>query len=117
MNTLIKLIVVAMAFVTSNAMAQEFQGIATYKSHRQMNIQLDSTQMNSEMHQRMMAMMMESFRGFEFPFPLSLWKEYKGYDEYDNYYIGILASFSILISLPITLLCRILFLVEIVLQL
>ena len=45
----------------SVAFAQEFQGVATYKSQRQMNIKLDSTQVSSEMHQRMMAMMKKQF--------------------------------------------------------
>ena len=78
MNTLIKFIVVALAFVTSNAMAQDFQGIATYKSHRQMSIQLDSSQMNSEMQQRMMAMMKKQF---EKTFLLSFSKEESLYKE------------------------------------
>ena len=78
MNTLIKFIIVALAFVTSNAMAQDFQGVATYKSHRQMNIQLDSTQMNSEMQQNMMAMMKKQF---EKTYLLSFNKEESLYKE------------------------------------
>ena len=78
MNTLIKFIVVALAFVTSNAMAQDFQGVATYKSHRQMNIQLDSSQMNSEMQQRMMVMMKKQF---EKTYLLSFSKEESLYKE------------------------------------
>ncbi len=41
--------------------AQDFQGRATYKSKRQMNIQFDSTQVNSEMQKQMMAMMKKQF--------------------------------------------------------
>ena len=62
MNGLIKIIIVALLFVSSDAIAQDFQGIATYKSQRQMNIQLDSTQVNSEMHQQMMDMMKKQFQ-------------------------------------------------------
>ncbi|MBT8267243.1 MAG: GLPGLI family protein [Bacteroidia bacterium] len=61
MRTLAKFLVIAIAFITSEITAQEIQGEATYKSHRQMNIQLDSTQVNSEMHQQMMAMMKKQF--------------------------------------------------------
>ena len=61
MNRIVKIITVLMLSVTTNVMAQDFQGIATYKSQRKMDIKLDSTQMNSEMHQRMMAMMKKQF--------------------------------------------------------
>jgi GLPGLI family protein len=61
MNTIVKILVIALIFITSNVMAQDFQGVATYKSHRQMNIQMDSTQVNSEMQERMMAMMKKQF--------------------------------------------------------
>jgi GLPGLI family protein len=47
--------------ITANVVAQDFQGVATYKSQRKFDIKLDSTQMNSEMHQRMMAMMKKQF--------------------------------------------------------
>ena len=61
MNGLIKMIIIALLLVSSNAIAQDFQGVATYKSQRQMNIKLDSTQVNSEMHQQMLAMMKKQF--------------------------------------------------------
>lgn len=48
-------------FGITSPFAQDFQGEATYKSQRQMQIKLDSSQMNSEMHQRMMAMMKKQF--------------------------------------------------------
>ena len=31
-------------------LAQDFQGVATYKSHRKLDIKLDSTQVDSGMH-------------------------------------------------------------------
>ena len=61
MNTVFKVLVFAMALITSSVMAQEFQGVATYKSQRQMDIKLDSTQVSSEMHQQMIAMMKKQF--------------------------------------------------------
>jgi len=62
MKTILKILVIAIAFVASSIInAQDFQGVATYKSQRKMDIKLDSTQMNSEMHQRMMAMMKKQF--------------------------------------------------------
>lgn len=61
MNKLVKIISFVVLTVTTNIMAQDFQGIATYKSQRKFDIKLDSTQMNSEMQQRMMAMMKKQF--------------------------------------------------------
>lgn len=61
MNGIIKIIVITLLFASSNAIAQDFQGVATYKSQRQIDIKLDSTQVNSEMHQQMMAMMKKQF--------------------------------------------------------
>lgn len=61
MNTVFKMLVFAMALITSSVMAQDFQGVATYKSQRQMDIKLDSTQVSSEMHQQMIAMMKKQF--------------------------------------------------------
>ena len=61
MKVIAKLIVIAIAFITSNAMAQDFQGVATYKSQRKMDIKLDSTQVNSGMQEQMMAMMKKQF--------------------------------------------------------
>ena len=62
MNTTLKFLVLAITIVASSALnAQDFQGIATYKSQRKVDIKLDSTQINSEMHQRMMAMMKKQF--------------------------------------------------------
>ncbi|MBT8253373.1 MAG: GLPGLI family protein [Flavobacteriaceae bacterium] len=58
--------------------AQEFQGEAMYKSHRQMNIQFDSTQVNSDMHKRMMDMMKKQF---EKTFKLTFNKEESLYKE------------------------------------
>lgn len=61
MNKIVKIITVFILSITTNVIAQDFQGIATYKSQRKVDIKLDSTQVNSEMHQRMMAMMKKQF--------------------------------------------------------
>ena len=54
------LLIVA-CFVTSIFYGQNIKGIATYKSQRQLDIQLDSTQVNDEMREQMMAMMKKQF--------------------------------------------------------
>jgi len=62
MNTTIKFLAVAIVFVVSNVLsAQNFQGVATYKSKRQMNMSMDSTQMDSDMQKRMMEMLKKQF--------------------------------------------------------
>ena len=47
--------------LTSLISAQGFQGIATYKSKRKINIKLDSTQIESDMHKKMMEMLKKQF--------------------------------------------------------
>ena len=61
MNRFTKLLVVITVLISSSVIAQDFQGIATYKSHRKVDIKLDSSQMNSDMHKRMMDMMKKQF--------------------------------------------------------
>ncbi|WP_418509154.1 GLPGLI family protein [Corallibacter sp.] len=61
MNTFIKLTVCVMMLVVTKVSAQEFTGVATYKSKRKVDIKLDSTQVNSEMHQKMMDMLKKQF--------------------------------------------------------
>ncbi|AUP79983.1 GLPGLI family protein [Flavivirga eckloniae] len=57
-----QLLVVLLVFLFSNSfVAQDFQGIATYKTKRKLDVKLDSTQMNSEMHERMIAMLKKQF--------------------------------------------------------
>ena len=55
-------ILLAFTFVTTIIMAQEFQGKAIYKTSRKIDIQLDSTQVNSEQHQLMMDMLKKQFQ-------------------------------------------------------
>jgi len=61
MNTVVKLVLVLLVFTISNVNAQEFQGEATYKSKRKIDIKLDSTQMASGMADQMMEMLKKQF--------------------------------------------------------
>ena len=78
MNTIIKMLVLALTLVVTRVNAQDFQGLATYKSKRKIEIKLDSTQVNSEMHQQMMEMLKKQF---EKTFNLSFNKEESIYKE------------------------------------
>ncbi|MFC0603923.1 GLPGLI family protein [Winogradskyella pulchriflava] len=62
MTTVIKIAVVALVLTVTGLQAQDFQGVATYKTHRAFDIKMDSTQMNSDMHKRMMEMMKKQFQ-------------------------------------------------------
>ena len=61
MNTIIRVVMVALALVCTKVNAQEFQGEATYKSKRKLDIKLDSTQMASGMADQMMEMLKKQF--------------------------------------------------------
>ena len=65
-------------FISNTIIAQDFQGIATYKSQRKLSIKLDSTQMDSDRHQDMMAMLQKQF---EKTYILSFNKEESIYKE------------------------------------
>ena len=81
MNAIIKLVMVSLALVCAKVSAQEFQGEATYKSKRKIDIKLDSTQVNSEMHQRMTDMLKKQF---EKTYVLSFNKEESIYKEEES---------------------------------
>lgn len=78
MNTIVKVLVLVLSLIVVQVGAQDFQGVATYKSKRKVEIKLDSTQMNSEMHQQMMEMLTKQF---EKTFILSFNKEESVYKE------------------------------------
>jgi hypothetical protein len=61
MKTLIYLTLALTVLFTAIVSAQDFKGIATYKSQRKLDIQLDSTHMNDEMQNQMMAMLKKQF--------------------------------------------------------
>ena len=71
-------VLIVMLILSSTAIAQDFQGQATYKSHRKMDIQLDSTQIDTGMHKRMLEMMKKQF---EKTYILSFNKEESLYKE------------------------------------
>ena len=62
MNTFIRVLIITLTVVFSAVNAQQFQGVATYKTHRDIDIKMDSTQMDSDMHKRMMEMMKKQFQ-------------------------------------------------------
>ncbi len=55
------LLAMTIALISFNATAQDFQGKAVYKTHRKVDIKLDSTQIPTEMHQKMLDMMKKQF--------------------------------------------------------
>jgi len=61
MKTLIYITLGLTMLFTSIVSAQDFKGIATYKSQRKMDIQLDSTHMNEDMRKQMMDMLKKQF--------------------------------------------------------
>ncbi|MDN3493899.1 GLPGLI family protein [Winogradskyella bathintestinalis] len=62
MTTLIKITIIILGMFTVTANAQDFQGVATYKTHRDFDIKIDSTKMNNAMQKQMMEMMKKQFR-------------------------------------------------------
>jgi len=84
MKILLYLSLALTLFFTSFLSAQDFKGIATYKSQRKMDIEMDSTQMNSDMHQQMMAMLKKQFEKeytLKFNAGESLYKEVENLDK------------------------------------
>ena len=59
---MLRLIVLLVLFVIKSLSAQDFQGVATYSSDRKMDIQLDSTRVNSEMQNQIQEMMRKQFQ-------------------------------------------------------
>lgn len=84
MQTVIRLIILTLAVVVSTANAQDFQGVATYKTQRQIDIKMDSTQVNNEMQAQMIEMMKKQFqKTFKLTFnrEASLYKEEESLDK------------------------------------
>lgn len=61
MKIIINLTILFSLLLSPMLMAQDIQGIATYKSQRKVDIKLDSTQFNDEMRQQMMVMLKKQF--------------------------------------------------------
>jgi GLPGLI family protein len=62
MTTIIRVVVLALTVVMTTVNAQDFQGIATYKTHRDIDIKMDSTKINDEMQTKMIEMMKKQFQ-------------------------------------------------------
>lgn len=96
MTTIIRVIVLVLTAVFTAVNAQDFQGVATYKTQRQVDIKLDSTQMNEEMQTKMLEMMKKQFQK---TFTLSFNKEestYKQEEELDKPNVGLGGEFQII---------------------
>lgn len=84
MTTVIRVLVLALTAVITVLNAQDFQGIATYKTQRKIDIKMDSTQMNSEMQTRMTEMMKKQFQKtyqLTFDKSTSIYKEEESLDK------------------------------------
>lgn len=90
MTAIIRVIVVSLAVVFTAAIdAQDFQGVATYRTQRKIDIKMDSTSMNADMHARMLEMMKKQFQK---TFLLTFNKEasvYKQEEELDKPNVGM----------------------------
>lgn len=51
-----------MLFVTNHIQAQDFQGIATYKSHRKLDLKIDEEKVNSEMQKSIQEQLKKQFQ-------------------------------------------------------
>ena len=83
MKTILSITLVLSMLISSTLLAQEFQGVATYKSQRKVDVQLDSTQMQDGMREQIMAMLKKQFeKEYELAFNSteSLYKEIEKLD-------------------------------------
>jgi len=62
MTTIIRIVILLLIGMTTSISAQDFQGVATYKTHRDFDIKMDSTKMNDAMQKQMMEMMKKQFQ-------------------------------------------------------
>ena len=62
MTTITRILILILIGVVSSVNAQDFQGVATYRTHRDLDIKMDSTKMNDAMHKQMMEMMKKQFQ-------------------------------------------------------
>ena len=78
------LFVIMAPFCIFQSAAQEIKGIATYKSQRKVDIELDSTHMNDEMRAQVMAMLKKNFEKeytLDFTPDESIYKEVENLDK------------------------------------
>lgn len=84
MKTIIRVVVLVVALGISNAFAQDFQGIATYKTQRAVDFKLDSTNnpsMTGDIQKKMQAMLKKQFQK---TYKLSFDKSTSIYKEEEN---------------------------------
>ncbi len=64
MTTIIRVLVLVLVGAFSIVNAQDFQGVATYKTQRKMDIKLDSTStgVSKDQHAKLMEMMKKQFQ-------------------------------------------------------
>ncbi|WP_179375053.1 GLPGLI family protein [Winogradskyella wichelsiae] len=62
MTTITRILIFILIGVVSSVNAQDFQGVATYKTQRKIDIKMDSTKMNDAMQKQMMEMMKKQFQ-------------------------------------------------------
>lgn len=62
MKAIIRVVILVLALVVTDANAQEFQGLATYKTNRKVDIKMDSTKVNDELQKQMQAMLRKQFQ-------------------------------------------------------
>ncbi len=63
MTTVSKFLLTTIIFCASiNTFAQDFQGVATYKSHRKVDLKMDKKEMNDEMQEQIQAQLRKQFQ-------------------------------------------------------
>ncbi len=87
MKTLLSITLFFSVLISSALLAQDLTGVATYKTQRKVDMELDDTQMDSEMKTQVMAMLKKQFeREYELAFKgdESLYKEVEKLDAPGN---------------------------------
>lgn len=87
MKTLVSITLFFSILFTSALLAQDLKGIATYKTQRKMDVQLDSTKMDEGMRSHIMAMLKKQFEKeyeLEFTSTESIYKEVEKLDAPGN---------------------------------
>ena len=62
MKTIIKTIIVALTLIVAKGNAQDFQGVATYKSHRKVDLQMNNENMNAERQKQIQEQLRKQFQ-------------------------------------------------------
>jgi len=62
MKTIIKTIIIALTLVVAKGNAQDFQGVATYKSHRKVDLKIGNEGMNDEMQKQIQEQLKKQFQ-------------------------------------------------------